>query len=193
MEAHEVNEIIEGTEVGESKLRIYGALIISFLALCLAIFHLGGTNAAKNAIEASLLTSDTFSFYQAKSAKQTLYQIAVDQLEISLINDKLLPQQKDEIEKKIKQYKDNINRYESDEKTKEGKKELFEKAKEYEHERDTATRRDPWFDFSESILQIAIVVTSVALIIESAPIVYIAGAIGVVGILIGINGFFLFI
>ena len=193
MEAHEVNEIIEATEVGESKLRIYGSLIISFLALCLAIFHLGGTNAAKNAIEASISTSDTFSFYQAKAAKQTLYQIATDQLELSLINDKLSSLQKEEIEKKIKQYKENISRYETDEQTKEGKKELFEKAKEFEHERNIATRKDPWFDFSESILQIAIVITSVALIIESAPIVYIAGTIGVVGILIGVNGFFLIV
>ena len=85
-----------------------------------------------------------------------------------------------------------MERYESEPETREGKKELMVRAKEHEELRDLAMRRDPWFDYAEGGLQIAIVLLSVS-ILASLPALYFTGlALGLVGTLFSANGFFLF-
>jgi hypothetical protein len=52
-------------------------------------------------------------------------------------------------------------------------------------------RQDPWFDYGEGMLQIAIVLLSVS-IIGSIPALFLAGGVlGFLGLLSTINGFFL--
>jgi len=94
--------------------------------------------------------------------------------------------------KKIDDYKKTVERYESEPEKGEGKKELLERAKEHELVRDHAIRQDPWFDYAEGALQIAIVLLSVS-IIGSLPALYFGGlGLGLVGALCSFNGFFLF-
>ena len=52
-------------------------------------------------------------------------------------------------------------------------------------------RSDPWFDYSQSLLQIAIVLTSVGLVMGSAAFFWTAAGLGLVGVVLGLNGFFL--
>ena len=53
--------------------------------------------------------------------------------------------------------------------------------------------QDPWFDYAEGMLQIAIVLLSISLI-ASMPFLYLAGsALGLLGFLSTIEGFFLII
>ena len=96
-------------------------------------------------------------------------------------------------EKKLEGYEKNIARYESEPETGDGKKELMEKAKEHEHERDIALRQDPWFDYAEALLQIAIVLTSVAILTGAHVLFWVPAGLGLLGILSTVNGFFLFI
>jgi hypothetical protein len=94
-------------------------------------------------------------------------------------------------QKKIDEYKKTADRYESEPETKEGKKELLARAKAHEASRDHALRQDPWFDYGEGMLQIAIVLLSVS-IIGSIPALFLAGGVlGFLGLLSTINGFFL--
>ena len=84
-----------------------------------------------------------------------------------------------------------MERYESEPETREGKKELLARAKEHEELRDLAMRKDPWFDYAEGALQIAIVLLSVS-ILASMPVLYFTGLVlGLVGALSSANGFFL--
>jgi hypothetical protein len=69
----------------------------------------------------------------------------------------------------------------------------MEKAKEHEHERDIALRQDPWFDYAEALLQIAIVLTSVAILTGAQVLFWVPCGLGLLGILSTINGFLLFI
>ena len=93
---------------------------------------------------------------------------------------------------KIEDYKKTIERYESEPETKEGKKDLMVRAKEHEAIRDHAIRQDPWFDYAEGGLQIAIVLLSVS-IIGSIPALYFAGlGLGLLGAVSALNGFLLF-
>jgi low affinity Fe/Cu permease len=191
MEATEANELTEFSESHSQKNRT--ALTISILAMVLAISNLGGSNAMKESTQENILASNAYSFYQAKTIRQTALKIAAADLELQLAREPNLPAPVKELhQKKIDEYKKTVERYESEPETKEGKKELLARAKAHEHERDHAMRQDPWFDYAEGALQIAIVLLSVS-IIGGIPVLYwIGSSLGVFGTLSMLNGYFLF-
>lgn len=192
MEAHETAELIEQPEGDKQKTRT--ALTISFFAMVLAFASLGGSNTAKEATQENILAANAYSFYQAKTIRQTSMKIAASDLELQLIRDTAMPADVKEIfKKKIDDYKKTIDRYESEPETKDGKKELMVQAKAHEVARDHALRQDPWFDFAEGMVQIAIVLLSVSMI-GSIPALFFAGtALGALGMFCTINGFFLLV
>jgi hypothetical protein len=197
MDAHEASELIEGAddheaaEVNRQKNR--SALTISIFAMVLAITSLGGSNAGKDITQENILAANTYAFYQAKSIRQTTLKVAAADMELQLLREPAMnAAAKEAMQKKIDDYKKTIERYESEPETKEGKKELMVRAKEHEAIRDHAIRQDPWFDYAEGGLQIAIVLLSVS-IIAALPVLYFAGlGLGLLGALSALNGFFLF-
>ena len=148
----------------------------------------------KEATHENILAANAYAFFQAKSIRQTSLKIAVTDLELQLVRDQAMPASTKEIfQKKIDDYKKTIDRYESEPDTHEGKKELLNRAKEHEKTRDHAMRQDPWFDYAEGMLQIAIVLLSVS-ILGSIPSLFIVGSIlGLLGLLSTLNGFLLLI
>jgi hypothetical protein len=54
-------------------------------------------------------------------------------------------------------------------------------------------RQDPWFDYAEALLQIAIVVVSVSIIASSGMLLWAGALLGALGALATLNGFFLFV
>lgn len=52
-------------------------------------------------------------------------------------------------------------------------------------------KRTPWFDYAESLIQIAIVLTSVGIVLGSMVFIWASLGLGGFGILLGLNGFFL--
>ena len=192
MQAHETSELIEQPE--GDKLKTRTALTISFFAMVLAFASLGGSNTAKEATQENILAANAYSFYQAKAIRQTSMKIAATDLELQLLRDTAMPADVKEVfKKKIDDYKKTADRYESEPETNEGKKELMVRAKAHEAARDYALRQDPWFDYAEGMVQIAIVLLSVSLI-GSIPALFLAGsALGALGLFCTINGFFLII
>jgi len=121
-----------------------GWVIVVFAALLAINTYMAGGNSSKvlnNTIEAN----NTYAFYQAKSIKGTLAEMALDDA----------VRAKDT--KKIEALEKKIARYESDPSTGEGKKELLAKAKGLEAERAVAKSRSPCYTYAGSLLQIAIV------------------------------------
>lgn len=191
MEAHEASEIIEEAEGNGGKNRT--ALTISILAMVLAIASLGGSNAGKEITQENILAANSYAFYQAKSIRQTALKIAATDLELQILREPSMPAAaKEAMQKKIEDYKKTIERYESEPETKEGKKELLVTAKEHEAVRDHAMRQDPWFDYAEGALQIAIVLLSVAIVAGLPALFWAGAALGALGTLCAANGFFLF-
>ena len=169
------------------------AMLVSLLAMCLAIASLGGSNAGKDSMAENILAANAYSFYQAKSIRQTNYKIAADQIQVQLAQDKNTAAAKAVLEKKLGDYQKNIERYESEPETGDGKKELMAKAKSHEQARDIALQRDPWFDYAEALLQIAIVLTSVAILTGAQVLFWIPCGLGLIGIFSTVNGFMLFV
>lgn len=66
---------------------------------------------------------------------------------------------------------------------------MFAKGKSLEAERDVALRKDPYFDWSQALLQIAIVLASVHLIIGNLALLGLSGGLAGLGVLLMLNGF----
>ena len=193
MKADEAAEFMD-KERESNRFKQRAALAIAFFAMVLAITGLGGSNAGKEAINNNILASNYFNFFQAKNMRQTAFALAADELELAWLNDPAVSDAaKASLRSKLDQYRATVTRYESEPETKEGKKELIVSAREYEAKRDHALKQDPYFDYAEALLQIAIVLISVAIVADIAWLSYIGGVLGILGALLTINGFYLLI
>ena len=67
------------------------------------------------------------------------------------------------------------------------------RAREHEKQRDHALKQDPYFDYAEALLQIAIVLISVAIMADLVWLSFIGGALGIIGALLTLNGFLLLV
>jgi hypothetical protein len=191
MKADEATEFMDKDRESET-FKQRAAVAIAFFAMLLAITGLGGNNATKDALNSNIQASNLYNFYQAKNQRQTTYELMADQVEFAtLVDPALSPDVKDGWRKKLDSYRKTVARYESEPETKEGKKELLARAKEETTKRDIALRKDPYFDYAEALLQIAIVLISVSIIAGIAWLAFFGGAIGIVGGLLMINGFLL--
>ena len=130
---------------------------IGILAVLLAVCGVGGGNAAKDATRANIEASNTWAFFQAKNIRRQTLRVVIDDMEIKLAEPRLSPTTRDAITKKVAEYKATVERLTSEPDKQEGLDELFVKAKALEAERDIALRKDPYFDWSQALLQIAIV------------------------------------
>ena len=193
MQADEAAGLIENQKE-EDRFRQRAAVLIAFLAMLLAITGLGGNNATKEAFNSNILASNYFSFFQAKNVRQTSYALAADQIELAWFNDPALPPAaKEALQRKLEDYRRTVARYDSEPATGEGKKELLAKAREYEQKRDRALKQDPYFDYAEALLQIAIVLISISIVASQRWLAWFGGALGAIGGLLMLNGFYLLI
>jgi seryl-tRNA synthetase len=92
----------------------------------------------------------------------------------------------------LKHYKAEIQKVSAEEaRLSKDKQAILVEAKKQEHERDVNRAKDPYFDFGEALLQIAIVMSSVAIIAGSRPVFFFSIGAAVLGSLITLNGFLL--
>jgi hypothetical protein len=178
---------------GDARAKWIG-VYVGILATLLAICGVGGGNAAKDATRANIEVSNMWAFFQAKNVRRTAFSLAADELELSLrINPGMPADARQAVEQKVKSYRDTVAAFTSDKQRNEGLDELFVRAKALEAERDVALRKDPYFDFSEALLQIAIVLASVALIAGTNVLLWASGGLAIAGTLLMLNGFTLWV
>lgn len=163
------------------------ALATAIFAVILAITSLGGKKAMKEMLLAQQQASDQWAFYQAKVIREHLYRSQKLGLEIDLIERGrgMKPKVKERIEAMLKKMTDEETRYNAE------KKEIEKEAKKLEHERDVYRAKDPYFEYGEVLLQIAIVMASISILSGSRPVLYFALTGAMLGTLFSINGFFM--
>jgi hypothetical protein len=179
--------------VGETSPSKLTAIYIAALAVLIAIASIGDDGAAKTMIRSSIDITDTFSFFQAKNIRQTDFRLAADDFEARLSDPALAAPVRQKLEEKVKAYRATAERYESEPETGEGKKELLAKAKALQVEREIALKQDPYFDYAQALLQIAIVLASVSLILGGSLLLRVSAAMGILGTLAMINAFTLWV
>ncbi len=193
MKADEAAELMDKNRE-QDRFKQLAAMVIGVLAMILAMTGLGGSNAGKEAINNNVLASNYFSFYQAKNLRQSVLTVAVDEFEVAWLSQPALPEAtQNAIREKLRQYKATIARYDSEPETNEGKKELMALARGHEAKRDHALKQDPYFDYAEALLQIAIVLISVSIVANLVWLSFVGGALGLLGSLLTINGFLLLV
>lgn len=177
----------EMEEVMSHKFTRRVALTTAIFAAILAISSLGGSKAMKEMILFQQQASDQWAYYQAKAGREHFYRGQKMRLELDLLEKETLkPEIKQRYEALLKQMATQEERY--------GKERLdIEKAaRQLEHERDIARSQDPYFEFAEVLLQIAIVMATVSILSQSGAIFGVSLFAAIFGALLCLNGFFLF-
>lgn len=150
----------------EAQIKDKAGWVITVLAALLAINTYIASGNSSKVLNNTIKANDTWAFYQAKSIKQTLaemaYDTAVDKRETV----------------KAEKLKAKIDRYESDPATGEGKKELMAKARALEAERDEIKKSSPWLTFAGSAFQIAIVLLSASILAVSMNLFWASIVVG---------------
>ncbi len=194
----ETSEIAEHIHHGHhehhpDRFRRFAAVYLGIVAMLLAIAALGGNEATKEMLSANIQAADTYAFYQAKNARQVIYETAADQLDLQLAAGTLPGAAADKAGTLVKRYRDTAKRYESDPEKGEGKRELLAKARAWEARRNHADAQIPNFEYGEALFQIAIVLGSVAIVAASGWLIGLSAALAVIGVLFTVNGYFLLV
>jgi hypothetical protein len=185
-----LDDVVERLKGDSEERSRWVGVYIGVLAVVLAICGSGGGNAAKDAAHANIQASDAWAFFQAKNIRRNALSLAVDELELALAAQPAMPAQaRTKYDAKIKDYREQMQKLTSDPVKMEGLDELFQRAKSLEATRDLALRKDPYFDTSQALLQIAIVLASVHLIIGNLWLLGLSGGLGVAGLLLMLDGF----
>jgi hypothetical protein len=194
----EIHEERAENEAGE-KFRNRAALMIAILAAVLAIGGLGGGNATDDMVGNNIKASDSWAFYQAKNVRQTAYKLAADDVEGSLAS--LSGPAREAAEKRLAGYRKKIEEYESEPDSTdpanplkgEGKKELMARAQNFEQAFERASEQDNNFDYAEVLLQLALVLGSVAILALNRWVLLTSAVLGALGALLTLNGFLLLV
>jgi hypothetical protein len=151
----------------------------------LAIAALGGNNAMKEMLLAQQQASDQWAFYQAKVIREHAYRVQQKRLEVDLAERgaSLTPEVRQQYEALLGEFAAEAKRYGAE------KKDIEQDAKKWEHERDVNRKKDPYFDFAEVLLQIAIVMSSVSILATSRLLYGISSVLAVCGTLLMLNGY----
>ena len=134
-------------------------------------------------------SSDQWAHFQAKSIRESEYHIQKLRLELDLAERaaSMSAAVRTRAEKLLATFAGEEERYRKE------KAEIELQARDLEKKRDLNVRKDPYYDLAEVMLQIAIVMASVAMLSRSKPVYWFSLSLAAIGILISLNGFFLLV
>jgi uncharacterized protein DUF4337 len=187
-EAHESLEHAEHAEHASHSNRKV-ALVIAILALFLSFSEMLGKSAQTEAIGENVTASNLWSFFQAKTVRQTVIRTFAEEMKLTA-ETATDPATKATMEKQIEAWQKTVARYESEPETHEGRKELSHRAKEAEESRDTLLAKYHAYEIASAAFQIGIVLASAAVITEIVALAWLAGVLGAGGLVIMVIGFF---
>ena len=164
------------------------ALLISVLALMLAVAEILGQKAQTQTLQSNIEASNLWAFFQAKTIRKAVSEAAADEMETHAIGIKD-PDTQNAFKARIEKFRATARRMESEPETGEGRKELREKAVAAQKERDKAGKKHYRFELATGALQIAIVLASASVITGAIALLWGAAGMGCLGVLFLIGGF----
>jgi hypothetical protein len=178
-----------GHDAGDSSSKKI-AIFITVIGLFLAVAETLAKGAQTNSIAKNVESSNLWSFYQAKTIRQTAIKTAAEQMEIdvALARD---PAVKTRLEKRVADWRAEVERYQSEPKADgkgEGRKELMQRAIAAEKERDLYTEKYHAFEIGSAAFQIAIVMASVYLLTHMGMLLWTAAGLCGIGVVFSIVG-----
>ena len=165
----------------EAQIKDKAGWLITVLAALLAINTYISSGNSSKVLNNTISANNTWAFYQAKSVKQTLAEMARDDAV-----DRKQFEKADKLNAKI-------NRYESEPATGEGNTELMAKARALEAERDQIRKSGPWMTFAGSAFQIAIVLLTASILAVSMSLYFASIGVGLFAALLMSQGIWLWL
>ena len=164
------------------------ALTTAIYAVLLAITSLGGSNAMKEMLLAQQQSTDQWNFYQAKNLKENFARNQKEMLEAMLTErgGTMGKEARDMYAALVTKASNEEARYQGE------KKPIADVAKTLEKERDANREKDPYFDYAEVLLQISIVMASIAILSGALPIYLFSIVSAATGAVLMVNGFLMF-
>ena len=154
----------------EAKLKDKAGMVISVFALLLAVNSWYGGKLSSTVLNNTLGANNTWAQYQAKAGRGVTYEIAG----------------KTATDPKLKtEFQAEKERMDDD------KKELAVKARAMEAEREIAKKSSPWIAYANTAYQLAIVVLSASILAVSVAMFWGSFAVAGFGILLSLNGLYL--
>ena len=154
----------------EAKLKDKAGMVISIFALLLAVNAWYGGKLGSTVLNNTLGANNLWSQYQAKNNRLVSYEIAS-----KTASDPTLK----------KEFKAEAERMEAD------KKEIAVDARKMESAREDAKKSSPWIGYASTAYQLAIVVLSASILAVSMAMFWGSFAVAGFGILLSLNGLFL--
>jgi|SRR5450759_5143094 len=185
-------ELPNPEELEEQKKDVFSkrvALCTALFAVILAITSLGGNNASKQMMLSQQQSSNLWAYYQSKVTREHLYRVEKQKAEAQLVERgrAMNAQARDLYEKNRQVYAAEEKRYGAE------KREIEQNAKKLEQQRDIGIAKDPYFDYAEVLLQIAIVMASISILSGSRPVFGISIACAILGSFLCLNGYLLLV
>jgi Domain of unknown function (DUF4337) len=176
----ELSELQENAEHGRENPSLAPiSVTMAILAVFVAVVSLMGHRAHTEELLFQNRATDQWAYYQAKNIRRHNYEMAVDLLSMVEFKDKA---QADKVREK---YQKEAERY-----TKE-QAEIEEQAKDLEKESALAQRKANRFDLGEVFLEVALVISSLALLSRKRIFWFLGIVSGLVGLGVAATGFLL--
>ncbi|MFP5041318.1 DUF4337 domain-containing protein [Parasediminibacterium sp. JCM 36343] len=158
----------------ESKINALVAIFVSLTATFMAICNIKDGNIVQAMSQAQAHSIDAWSYYQAKSTKQSLVANTIEMMQLQHLpgSDSL-----------IKKAEAKIAQYEKD------KAEIKKQAEGYAKEYDDINVFDDQFDMTEAFLSIAIALFGITALTQKKWLLYFAASLSILGFILGMTAF----
>lgn len=172
----DINETIHDPieEAGKSRINSMVALFVAISATFMAICNVKDGNIVQAMSQAQARAIDSWSYFQAKSTKQSIAENSLELLKVqkTSANDTI-----------IKKYEDEISRYDKE------KAEIKTEAEGFQKEYDDINLFDDQFDMTEALLTISIAMFGITSLTQKKWLLYFSAAVSSLGIILGLTAF----
>jgi hypothetical protein len=173
----ELSELRENAEHGREDASLAPiSVTMAILAVCVAVVSLLGHRSHTEELLTQNRATDQWAYYQAKNIRLHNYDMGLDLLPLVDFKDK------DQAAKVQEKYKAQVDRY-----TKE-QADIEEKARDFEAESARAQRKADRFDLGEVFLEIALVISSLALLSKKRVFWFLGIISGLAGLGVAATG-----
>jgi hypothetical protein len=162
------------------------AVMIAVLAAFLAVAETGAKSAQTQVLTDHVEATNMWTFFQAKTMRQTLVRTAAEEMEARYADTGVIPPA---AKAQIDKWKETAQRYETEPSTNEGRRELMARAKDYEAKREKARAAYHNFEYGSAAFQLAIVLASAAAVTSVILLAFVAGGLGIAGAILTGTGF----
>ena len=167
-----IQEPIE--QAGKSKINSRVALFVAITASFMALCNVKDGNIVQAMSQAQAHSIDAWSYFQAKSTKQSIAENTVELLKT---------QHAAGNEDIIKKYEEQISRYEKE------KAEIKTQAEGFQKEYDDINLFDDQFDMTDALLTISIAMLGITSLTQKKWLLYFSSIVSLTGILLGLTAF----